>query len=119
MVATREIEPRRTSLEEQALREVEGYVERMEKRAESVKKDPGVLKPVPATGQSPTVSDDQGNIVMQSAQQQSGKVKIVLPLNEEDVEKALHHKVFDAVRWLAEWCVFMIKKYPGRVFYKQ
>ena len=30
---------------------------------------------------------------------------IVLPLSEAEVEQGLHHKVFDAVKWLAQWCV--------------
>jgi len=117
MVAMQEREPRVPTIEEQALREVEGYIERVEKQAET-KKPVGPLQSVKSSGDDLQVSDDQGNVVMQAAQQKK-EVKIVLPLNEEQVKKGLHHKIFDAVRWLAEWCVFMIKKYPGKVFYKQ
>lgn len=115
MPVTQEREPRAPTIEEQALQEVEGYIEQVEKQTET-KKPSGPLQPAKPIGASLQVSDDQGNVVMQAAQQQK-KVKVVLPLDEEGVRDGLHHKVFDAVRWLAEWCVLMIKKYPGRVFY--
>lgn len=115
MAITREAEPKRLAVDDQALQEVDGYIERVEKQIE-IKKLSGPLKSSPVITPSPQVQDDDGNVVMQAAQQQK-QIKIVLPLNEEGVKNGLHRKLFDAVRWLAEWCVMIIKKYPGKVFY--
>lgn len=41
-------------------------------------------------------SDDDNNV-------------IVLPLSEKEIEEGLHHKVRDSIRWLAEWCLKIIK----------
>jgi len=117
MALSREVEPRSRSVEAEALREVEGYVERVEKQME-IKEPTDPLRSSSSKSSPPQVQDDDGNLIMQAAQQQK-KVKIVLPLDEKEIKEGLHHKLFDAVRWLAEWCVMIIKKYPGRVFYKQ
>lgn len=117
MANVKEVESRSRSVDQEALKEVEGYVERVEKQMET-KKPVGPLRPTTSSSAPPQVQDDAGNLVMQAAQQQK-KVNIVLPLDEKQVRDGLHHKLVDAVRWLAEWCVLMIKKYPGRVFYKQ
>lgn len=117
MGVIKETEPETKRFEDQALQEVEGYIERVEKQVET--KKPGLLKSSQQTVAPVQVSDDQGNIVMQAAQGKQDEVKIVLPMDEEEIKKGLHHKVWEAIRWLAEWCVFIIKKYPGRVFYKQ
>lgn len=111
----KEFEPRQTSVDEQAMKEVEGYVERIEKQVEISGDD--TLKPSPKTVKPTVVTDDMGKVVMQSAQGQ-GKQKIVLPMDEEEIKDGLHHKIIDAARWLSEWCIYMIKKYPGRVFYR-
>jgi hypothetical protein len=34
---------------------------------------------------------------------------IVLPLSEEEIEEGLHRKVRDSFRWLAEWCLKIVK----------
>ncbi|MBU1200478.1 hypothetical protein KJ953_02980 [Patescibacteria group bacterium] len=117
MPVMQEKEPRIPTTEEQALQEVDGYIERVEKQAET-KKPAGPLQPAKPSDDDLQVSDDAGNVVMQAAQQKK-EIKIILPLGEEEVRNGLHHKIFDAVRWLAEWCVMIIKKYPGKVFYKQ
>lgn len=105
------------SAEEIAAQEVEGYLEKIEKQVE---KPPqlALIQPAPSTAPAPLpVIDDTGKVMMQSSQ--SAKPTIVLPLDEAGVRNGLHHKVIDGIRWLAEWCVFIIKKYPGRVFYKK
>lgn len=117
MAIVKEVEPRLPSVDEEALKEVEGYIERVEKQME-VKKPDTPLQPSSVKTSSPKVQDDAGNVMMQAAQKQV-KAKIVLPMDEVAVKDGLHHKVLDAVRWLAEWCVLIIKKYPGRVFYKK
>lgn len=62
------------------------------------------------------VTDDYGQVLVQSAGSQ--KPKIVLPLDEDEVIEGLHQKVINSLRWLAEWCVRVMKKASGRVFYK-
>lgn len=117
MAIIKEVEPKSVSVDEEALKEVEGYVERVEKQMET-KKPSTPLQTSSVKTPPPQVQDDAGNLVMQAAQKQT-KANIVLPMDEVAVKEGLHHKVLDAVRWLAEWCILMIKKYPGRVFYKK
>lgn len=33
----------------------------------------------------------------------------VVPLTDDQIKKGLHHKVWEAMRWLAEWCVRRLK----------
>jgi len=63
------------------------------------------------------VIDDYGQILVEAAEKKE-KPKITLPLNEKGVEEGLHHKAIDSFRWLAEWCVRVMKMATGRVFYK-
>lgn len=84
------------------LAELEGYLEKIEH---------------PAVG---TVTDDTGVPVLTPAN--DDQITITLPLSEEQVEKGLHHKIMDSVKWLAEWCVLIIKKAHQagvRVVYKK
>jgi hypothetical protein len=105
------------SFEEQALGEVQGYIEKIEKKSEVVtdQGNVGMVQPVGVQTQSP-MNNDMATVVAQSIQKQ-GKPNIVLPLTEVELQEGLHHRVIDGIRWLAEWCRLMIKKYPGRVFY--
>lgn len=106
------------NLEERALRAVDEYIEQVEKKAENP------FQPNISGGQTPTqvsstaqaVPSDMGVLVSQSLGSK-GPGKIVLPLDEGEVKEGLHRKVLDSFRWVAEWCNYMIKKYPGRVFY--
>lgn len=41
------------------------------------------------------------------ATQPTGAVK--LPLTDEEIGKALHHKIADSILWLANWCLRQIK----------
>lgn len=105
---------RQPSLDERALKEVEGYIERVEKQPEvrpqqNQQNQQQTVQPNAAIAPQASVIPSQ-NITGQ-------KPQIILPLDKEEVEEGLHHKVIDGVKWLAEWCVMMIKKYPGRVFY--
>lgn len=63
------------------------------------------------------VTDDYGQILVEAAEKKE-KPKITLPLDEKGVEKGLHHKAVNSFRWLAEWCVRVMKIATGRVFYK-
>src|SRR3989338_4137398 len=100
-VIGKELEPK-LSPEELATKEVEGYIERIEKQAE-------VKAPTSTpTGQSSGPADQAG-MTAAAAQKAVGlapkaqKQTIVLPLDEEGMRQGLHHKVWDAIRWLAEW----------------
>lgn len=109
----KEIERQLTS-DELALREIQGYIDRVERQAET--QQPQVVKPQPVqattqTLQGPSVKNMPGIAVVQAEK------KITLPLDQSEVESGLKHDVVEGVRWLSEWCVMMIKKYPGRVFY--
>src|SRR3989304_6169245 len=107
----KELEPK-INPDELAAQEVEGYIERIEKQAET-KPPTQVTAGQPAVTMSAADAAKKAMAVGPKAQKQ----QIVLPLDVDGVRRGLHHKVWDAIRWLAEWGVYMIKKYPGRVFY--
>lgn len=85
--------------------EVEGWLEKVEKE------DSQLQQPVadPASA---------GQVLLDNAQQQSG-FKAILPLTKDEVDKGLQHKVLDSVRWLAEWCIRMIKMFGNKVAYRR
>ncbi len=97
-----------------ATAEVAGYIEKVERQAETQQQQAQTQTQIQTT-QKPA-SSDMGKMV---AGQFSGltKPKIMLPLDQREVETGLKRNIFEGVRWLSEWCVMMIKKYPGRVFY--
>lgn len=110
----KELEPK-TAAEKLAEQEVDGYIERVEKQAET--KVPTVTsQPTPAAN-AVALADAAAKKIMGLAPKPQ-KQTIILPLDEDGVKQGLHRKVMDAIRWLAEWSVYMIKKYPGRVFYR-
>ncbi|KKT36120.1 MAG: hypothetical protein UX12_C0001G0002 [Candidatus Collierbacteria bacterium GW2011_GWC1_45_47] len=110
----KEIE-QRPGLDQTAIREVEGYIERVERQAETQAQVQSVSQ-VQVTQPVAQQQQDMGSLV--SAQLADvTKPKIILPLNQVQIEEGMHHKIVDGIKWLAEWCVMMIKKYPGRVFY--
>jgi hypothetical protein len=83
--------------------EVEGWLEKIEKEEAAV---------------PPVVDDTSGQMVLDDSQSQRD-FKVVLPLTKSEVEKGLHHKILDSVRWLAEWCIKMIKMFGSKVAYKR
>ena len=85
--------------------EVEGWLEKVEKE------DSQLQQPV-------TDPSSAGQVLLDNAQQQSG-FKAILPLTKDEVDKGLQHKVLDSVRWLAEWCIRMIKMFGNRVAYRR
>lgn len=86
--------------------EVEGWLEKVEKE------DSQLQQPVA----DPDVTS--GQVLLDNAQQQSG-FKAILPLTKDEVDKGLQHKVLDSVRWLAEWCIRMIKMFGNKVAYRR
>jgi len=63
------------------------------------------------------VEDEFGEILLESTQ--IAKPNIILPIDDQEIEKALHQKVVDSIRWLAEWTKRVILMYPKRVFFKK
>ena len=84
--------------------EVEGWLEKLEKEQTQL-------------GQP--VTDDKGQVILEDANKQQSGFKVVLPLTKDEVEKGLHHKVIDSIRWLAEWCIRMIKMFGNKVTYRR
>ena len=82
---------------------VEGWLEKLE-RQEDIKLDQ-------------PITDDQNQPVLQSATPQVTDDQIILPLEETDVSQGIKQKPTSSIRWLAEWCLRVIKKFPGKVFY--
>lgn len=81
--------------------ELEGYLEKVEKAGET---------------QQVIVDDYTQAILLKPTQNQNVKVK--LPLTEDQIQQGLHHKVWESVRWLAEWCLRQVKILKDRVVYK-
>jgi len=117
MSAMKEKETRVKGMEKVALGEVDEYVERMKQGEEKKKEEEGMVeRKKKESVEKIKTKDDQGGVILQG--QVSDKGNIVLPLDEEEIKKKSRYGVSEAVRWLAEKCLYLIKKYPGRVFYK-
>ncbi|HKY73755.1 MAG TPA: hypothetical protein VJ246_00375 [Patescibacteria group bacterium] len=59
----------------------------------------------------------------QTAQQPTGiyaaKPVMILPADQKTVQKGMKKSVTESVRWLAEWCFKIIKKFHGAVVYRE
>lgn len=106
---------RQLTPEEIATQKLEGYIEHVEKQPEIAGDVAAYVKPSGSIDMPQMTPTDFGQQVMQQASAQTQT--ITLPLTEEKIRQGLHHRVFDAIRWAAETCIYLIKKYPGRVFY--
>ncbi|MFC1710986.1 hypothetical protein ACFLZ1_00180 [Patescibacteria group bacterium] len=62
------------------------------------------------------VKDDYGQVLIDSAM--PPKPKIVLPLSKDQTNLALKKKIIESARWLAVWCLRLIKMFPKRAVYK-
>src|SRR5688572_12270863 len=116
MTALTEKEQRQLTPEEMASMQLDGYIEKVEKQVEIPKDVASVVQPVVTPQMTQPLTDTQGQTILQAAKQEEPEIN--LPLSEAEVREGLHHKVVDSFRWLAEFCVMLIKKYPGRVFYR-
>ena len=85
--------------------EVEGWLEKLEKEDAQL--------------QQPVTDDKTGQVVLDDLQKKKDKFKVILPLTKDEVEKGLHYKVVDSIRWLAEWCIRMIKIFGKKVAYRR
>jgi len=91
-----------TSPEIEPQHEISGYMEKIEKETELAK---------------PVTDDYTQQVLLKSSVNQNPIV--TLPLTEGQVEMGLHRQVWEAIRWLAVWCVRQAKVLHGRVKYKQ
>lgn len=81
--------------------ERDGYMEKIEHEAEL------------AGG----VTDDYTQRVLLGSQNDPN-APVELPLTEDQLRLALHMKMWQSIRWLAEWCVRQIKILKGRATFK-
>lgn len=104
---------RQLTPDEIALREIEGYLDKVELQTETQKPQ---ATPVQTAGPGQNVAQV---LVPKTTTQAPPTIaaKIVLPLDQTNLQFGLGKDVAEGIRWLSEWCVMMIKKYPGRVFY--
>jgi hypothetical protein len=82
--------------------ELAGYIEKVEKAAETMK---------------PVTDDYTQQVLLKSINPASAKV--TLPLTEDQIQQGLHHQIWESIRWLAEWCVRQYKMLKGRAEYKK
>ncbi len=81
--------------------ELAGFMEIVEKEAEL----------------NQSIHDDYTNKVLLSSANPQNPV-INLPLTEDQTQSGVHHKVWEAITWLAVWCLRQVKMSPDRVKYK-
>lgn len=94
--------------------EQSSYVEKIEKQVET--QQYVNAQPQPIKQQTNVQPQDMGKIVSAQFAGQT-KANITLPLSQSELSNGLHQQVWKGIRWASEWCLMMIKKYPGRVFY--
>lgn len=61
------------------------------------------------------IKDEYGQLLVEAAA--PIKPKIVLPLTKPKIQQALKKKIIESIRWLAEWCLRLIKMFPKRINY--
>jgi hypothetical protein len=61
------------------------------------------------------IKDEYGQILLETAS--PPLPKIVLPLTQTKTQQALHVKITQSIRWLALWCIRMLKMFPNRTTY--
>ena len=88
-----------------AVKEVENYIEKVERSTETSLKDNQGSQP------GAGVSDlTLTNKPLSSPPVDPNIKKIVLPLTEKDIVSGFKGNVVEGIRWLSEWCVMMLKK---------
>ena len=77
-----------SGVEEEKLKEAEGYMEKVEKETEL---------------QKPVVDDYTNQVLLKSTVKQDPKVK--LPLDDNGIKTGMKRSVWEGIRWLALWCL--------------
>lgn len=75
--------------------EMGGYIEKVEKEVELA---------------GPVMDDYTQQVLLNPVQKST---KVTLPLTDEEIKEGLHHRVWEAIRWLATWCMRQIQKLQG------
>jgi hypothetical protein len=96
-----QVEVVQTTPEIEKSSELAGFMEIVEKEAEL----------------NQSVYDDYTNKVLLAPSNPQNPV-INLPLTADEVHQGLHHKVWEAISWLATWCLRQVKMNPDKVKYK-
>ncbi len=60
-----------------------------------------------------------GEVLLADTEAQVVKDRLVLPLTQSGVQSNLKAKVTDSARWLAEWCVRLLKLMKDKVKYAE
>lgn len=60
--------------------------------------------------EEPQITTEMASVGAHSPQQQAAAVvssgpTIILPLTSDQIKKGLHQQIFEAIRWLAVWCI--------------
>lgn len=105
---------RQLTPDEIALREIEGYLDKVEHQTETQRPQGIPVQSPQSIAVNPSIASTTSSPGQTT---EATPPKIILPLNQPDVEGGMKKGVVEGLRWLSEWCVMMIKKYPGRVFY--
>lgn len=63
-----------------------------------------------------TITHD-GDVLLSDIEAQIIKQKVILPMTQSGVQQGLTRKVTDSARWLAEWCLRLIKVMKDKVKY--
>lgn len=84
--------------------EVEGYLQKLDQAGEITLKEP--------------ITHD-GEVLLANSDAQVVKEKVVLPMTQSAVQQGMTAKVSDSARWLAEWCVRLIKMMKDGVKYAE
>lgn len=63
------------------------------------------------------VNDDQGQPVVTAPSAQSAQ--IVLPLSQKQLLYGLKQSVDDSIRWLAEWCLRLVKIFGQKITFRK
>lgn len=92
--------------------ETEGFIEQVEKTGEKTAPMPTDDQGQPLTQQVIQSQDDS------SANAQLPDDAVVLPMTQQEFEEGIHAPLVRAVRWLAEWCAYIIKKFGEKVFFR-
>lgn len=121
MTVDKELEPAGVGKRREVIRRLFGKKEVPPEIEEIPEIPPEIERAQPVAGAAAQltqpVTDDQGQVLVTSAAAQ--QPQIVLPLTGEEIEEGLHQKVFNSVRWLAEWCLRLVKKMGGAVVIKK
>ncbi len=96
---TKDGEIKRQSTEITPPKEIAGWLERVEKG------DLYLAKPV--------IDDQTGQSLVTAPS--ASKPTIILPLTKEELTWGLKQKVDEAIKWLSEWCLRVIKMDPEGV----